>query len=178
MSIYLEPVSKTKTSKAIILLVVAIFATSTGMPKVVKTSSEPQNVAYSKENKEEQLNKTTNSFPKSGERKPLRTQWTVATAYSSEVAQTDGSPCIPAMSTFNLCKEYKEHKVADTIAANFLPLGAKVKFPNLYGNKVFTVRDRMNARYNGTNRIDFWKPKKNEAVNFGVKSLKMEILKY
>jgi len=120
----------------------------------------------------------SNDFPKAKEKISIRSYWVVATAYSSEVAQTDDSPCVPSMSDFNLCKYYQQHKIEDTIAANFLPLGTKVKFPELYGEKVFTVRDRMNKRYNGTARIDFWKSETTEAENFGVKSVKMEIIKY
>jgi 3D (Asp-Asp-Asp) domain-containing protein len=110
-----------------------------------------------------------------------RTITVLSTAYSSEAAQTDDTPCIPAMHKFDLCKNYEETGVADTIAANFLPLGTKVRIPELYGDKVLTVRDRMNSRYNvdkiGYYRIDVWLPEKSEAITFGVKrGLTMEIL--
>ncbi len=126
-------------------------------------------------------------FPEVQPATPKRTMWVVATAYSSDPWQTDNSPCIPAMTKFDLCAQYVETGVADTIATNILPLGTKVKFPDLYGDKVFVVRDRMNAKYNGTNRIDFWigsehptnatiiRDAKQQAIQFGVKRLKMEI---
>jgi 3D (Asp-Asp-Asp) domain-containing protein len=126
------------------------------------------------------------AFPVSDDRAPLRTITVVATAYSSDPYQTDATPCIPAMN-FDLCTQYEELGVEDTIAANFLPLGTQVKFPDLYGDKVFVVRDRMNARYNGQNRIDFWvgsehptskeiiATAKSKARGFGVKKVKMEI---
>lgn len=113
----------------------------------------------------------------------------VATAYSSDPWQTDSTPCTPAMHKFDLCKAYEENGTEDTIAANFLPLGTKVRFPDVYGDKVFVVRDRMNAKYNGQHRIDFWigsatptnqeiiREAKQKAVAFGVKRMKMEILK-
>lgn len=105
-----------------------------------------------------------------------RTLKVVATAYSSEAAQTDSTPCIPAMWKFNLCKYFKETGIEDTIAANFLPLGAEVRFPEIYGDKIFVVRDRMNSKYNGKSRIDFWKKDRGSAVKFGVARIKMEVL--
>lgn len=116
------------------------------------------------------------NFPESTTRDARYTITVVATAYSSEAAQTDDTPCIPAMWKFNLCDYYDTYGVADSIAANDLPLGTKVRFPDLYGDKVFTVRDRMNRRYTGKSRIDFWLPEKSEAIHFGVKTLKMEVL--
>lgn len=114
-------------------------------------------------------------FPVSEERAPVRTRNVVATAYSSDPAQTDDTPCMPAMSSFDLCKNFAENGVEDTIAANFLPLGTKVRFPDTFGDRIFTVRDRMNSKYNGQSRIDFWMNEKSDAVQFGVKRMKMEI---
>jgi len=94
----------------------------------------------------------------------------IITAYNSEIGQTDDSPCITA-NNFNVC----ENGIEDTIAANFLPFGAKVKIPALFGDRVFVVRDRMNKRY--SNRVDIWMIEKPDAVNFGVKMAKIEVLK-
>ena len=116
------------------------------------------------------------TFPSAGTRDAVRTMYVVATAYSSEAAQTDDTPCIPAMWKFDLCEQYDAYKLVDSIAANDLPLGTKVRFPELHGDKVFTVRDRMNKRYTGKSRIDFWLPEKPAAIQFGVKRIKMEIL--
>lgn len=132
-------------------------------------------------------------FPVAADRKPMSILKVVATAYSSDPNQTDDTPCAPAMWKYDLCENFLKYGEENTIAANFLPLGTKVRFPELYGTKVFTVRDRMNSRYNydqiGYYRIDFYKVEagedgeidtkasKNEAVQFGVKrNLKMEIL--
>ena len=101
------------------------------------------------------------------------TKWSghiIITAYNSEPGQTDDSPCITA-NNFNVC----ENGVEDTIAANFLPFGTKVKIPALFGDKVFVVRDRMNRRF--SNRVDVWMIEKPDAVNFGVKMAKIEVLK-
>lgn len=91
------------------------------------------------------------------------------TAYNSEVAQTDDTPCITA-NGFNVC----EHGIEDTIAANFLPMGTKVRIPDLFGDRIFIVRDRMNARY--PDRVDIWMKHRTDAINFGVKVAKIEVL--
>lgn len=126
------------------------------------------------------------SFPQAESREARYTLWTVATAYSSDPFQTDSSPCIPADGT-DLCKLAQEG-VVDAIATNILPLGTYVRFPELFGDKMFVVRDRMNQKYNGKRRIDFYiavldaegnvdtKLSKASAIHFGVKSLKMEVL--
>ncbi len=121
-------------------------------------------------------------FPETEDVAPSYEIWVLATAYSSDVGQTDSTPCIPAMWTFNLCTYYKDYGHADTIAANFLPLGKKVRF-ELKGNEGigdhrYTVRDRMNSKYNGTRRIDIWMPTRAQAVAFGVRRMKMKVYPY
>ncbi|MDP3043660.1 MAG: hypothetical protein Q8N21_04645 [bacterium] len=91
------------------------------------------------------------------------------TAYNSEAGQTDNSPCITA-NGFNVCK----NGVEDTIAANFLPFGAKVRIPDLFGDRVFVVRDRMHPRHK--NRLDIWMINYEDAKQFGVKVAKIEVL--
>jgi len=87
----------------------------------------------------------------------------LVTAFSSTVDQTDSTPFITASGT---------HVHDGTIAANFLKFGTKVKFPSLYGDKIFTVEDRMKSNY----KVDIWFPTRQEALNFGAKRLEMEIL--
>ena len=87
------------------------------------------------------------------------------TAYSSTADQTDDTPCITA-SGLNICSS-PNRKI---IAANFLPFGTKVKIPELFGNEIFTVEDRMNKRYNGHNRLDVWMVSRTNAKRFGVNS--------
>lgn len=91
------------------------------------------------------------------------------TAYSSTVDQTDSSPCITA-NGFNVCSHGQEN----VIAANFLPFGTKVRIPDLFGTRVFTVQDRMNARY--SHRVDVWMKSRSAAKQFGVKHAKIEIV--
>jgi len=91
------------------------------------------------------------------------------TSYNSEAAQTDGSPCTTA-NMFNVC----EHGIEDTIAANFLKFGTKVRIPELFGNRIFTVRDRMNTRY--PDRVDVWMINKEDSKNFGVRRARIEVV--
>lgn len=91
------------------------------------------------------------------------------TAYNSEVEQCDGDPCTTA-SGFNVCK----HGIEDTVAANFLPLGTKIKIPELFGDRIFTVRDRTARRF--SNRVDVWMVKKTDALKFGIKKADIVII--
>lgn len=91
------------------------------------------------------------------------------TAYNSEAAQTDDTPCITA-NNFDVCA----HGIEDTIAANFLKFGTKVRIPELFGDRIFIVRDRMNRRY--PDRVDVWMLSKAEARQFGVKHATIEII--
>jgi 3D (Asp-Asp-Asp) domain-containing protein len=89
----------------------------------------------------------------------------IITFYSSTVDQTDSTPFITADGTY----------VHDgIIAANCLPFGKKVKFPDYYGDKVFVVHDRMNSRY-GCNKIDIWLESRAEAKQRGVVYTVMEV---
>lgn len=92
------------------------------------------------------------------------------TAYNSEVGQTDNSPCITA-NGFDVCK----HGIEDTIAANFLPFGTKVRIPDMFGDRIFIVRDRMNRRY--SERVDVWFKSRADAMQFGVRTLRIEVVK-
>lgn len=130
---------------------------------------------------------TSADFPVMEEIEPKYEVYTTATAYSSDPWQTDNTPCIPAMGSFDLCKHYEDNGQEDTIATNMLPLGTKVRFPDLYGDKIFVVRDRMNEKYNGQWRVDFWvgsetptnqeiiQSAKRKAIAFGVKRVRMEV---
>jgi len=110
-----------------------------------------------------------NNLPENPDLNVAKSSLRLITAYNSEVGQTDDSPCITA-NGYDVC----QHGVEDTVAANFLPFGTKIKIPELFGNKVFVVRDRMNQRY--TNRLDIWMVEKQDAKQFGVKLAKIQIL--
>jgi 3D (Asp-Asp-Asp) domain-containing protein len=96
-------------------------------------------------------------------------QYTIPiTAYTSDVAQTDDSPCITA-SGLDVC----ERNMENVVAANFLPLGTRVKIPELYGDRIFYVEDRMNARYNY--KMDIWMKDLEDAKVFGVQHVTIEV---
>ncbi len=88
-----------------------------------------------------------------------------ATAYSSTVDQTDDTPFITASGT---------HVRDGVAAANFLPFGTVFKIPDLYGNKIFIVEDRMNRRYQ--NRVDIWFSERQTALEFGIRQIRIEIV--
>lgn len=97
--------------------------------------------------------------------KGVSSRWVTVTAYSSTVDQCDSTPFITASGT----------RVRDgIIATNALAFGTKVKFPSLYGDKIFTVEDRMNKRY--SDRADIWFETREEAIRFGVRKLEMVIV--
>lgn len=95
----------------------------------------------------------------------LRTMVVPTTAYTSDPGETDSSPFTTANGT----------RVYDgVVAANFLQFGTRVRFPDQFGDKVFVVADRMNARY--TQRVDIWMTNKADARTWGVRRVKIEIL--
>lgn len=99
---------------------------------------------------------------------PRRTFVVPITAYTSEEGQTDATPCIAARG-FDLCA----HDQEDVVAANFLPIGSKIRIPDLYGDRVFTVVDRMNPRYD--RKVDIWMRDIGDARTFGVRRAMIEV---
>ena len=116
---------------------------------------------------------TTSLLPEVALREPQYVYKIAVTAYTSHVSQTDGSPCITA-SGFNVCR----HNTEDIIATNFLnlPFGTKVRLPELYGDRILIVQDRMNSRYYRT--IDIWMQDLAKAKQFGRKWTTIEILPF
>ena len=87
------------------------------------------------------------------------------TAYASLPEQTDDTPFITA--TGNYVRD-------GVVAANFLPFGTKIRMPELFGEKIFVVEDRMHSRFQ--NSVDIWFADNKEAKNFGKQWSKIEIL--
>ncbi len=87
----------------------------------------------------------------------------LASGYSSTLAQTDGDPFTTASGT-----QVRQ----GVVAANFLPLGTRL----LWGNRELVVEDRLNARYNGAYVIDVWMPTTEEAMQFGIQLITVEIV--
>ena len=105
-------------------------------------------------------------LPETANRPVQRTMTLSVTAYSSTVDQTDGDPFTAASG---------ERVFDGMIAYNGLPFGTKVRFPDYFGDKVFVVLDRMNAR-KGPYVADIWMPTREQAKQWGVRVTRMEIL--
>lgn len=110
------------------------------------------------------------SFPVADLAEPRLTVTMAVSAYTSDVAQTDADPCTTA-SGLNVC----ERNAEDIVATNFryLPFGTAVRIPELFGDRIFYVHDRMNRRY--TNTVDVWMKDISDARKFGRRTAKVEI---
>lgn len=93
----------------------------------------------------------------------VRKVW--VTAYSSTPDQTDDTPFITASGKL----------VRDgIIACNFLEFGTEVQIPDLFGDEIFVVEDRMHRRK--TNFVDVWMPTKQDALNLGITHTEIIVL--
>lgn len=90
----------------------------------------------------------------------------IITAYSSTPWETDNTPFITAAGTWAR---------DGVIANNYFSFGTQMKIPEIFGEKVFVVEDRMNWR-KGDYHVDIWFPSYWEAKEFGVKRTYIEIL--
>jgi 3D (Asp-Asp-Asp) domain-containing protein len=107
----------------------------------------------------------TNSFLPVVEEETPETMDVWVTAYSSTPEETDDTPFLTARNT-----ETRD----GIVAANFLPFGTKLQIPEHFGDKVFTVEDRMHRRK--TNFVDVWMPTKEDAKRFGISYTSIIIL--
>ncbi len=120
---------------------------------------------------EDNLNLQENSFleqpllPGQTGAKIIKKQLIMVTGYSSTPDQTDSTPFITASGS----------RVHDgVIAANFLKFDTKVQFPQIFGDKVFIVEDRMAIK--NSHKIDIWFPNRRSALEFGIQKTEMIIL--
>lgn len=95
----------------------------------------------------------------------------IATAYTSDPAETDSTPFHTATG---------ERVFDGVVAANFLDFGTRIMIPELFGNKIFVVLDRMNWRYTRElmkdHRIDIWSKNKKVARDFGIRRIEIIVL--
>ena len=95
-----------------------------------------------------------------------------ATAYNSLAAQTDSTPFITATGT----------RVRNGVVAlsrdllRLFPYGTRITIQDLsgrynFGNQVFIVEDTMAARK--VNSLDIWMPSRNQALQFGARSVRI-----
>ncbi len=107
-----------------------------------------------------------NRLPEVERRPAKRVIRLTVTAYSSTVDQTDADPFTTASGS----------RVRDGIIAyNYLPFGTRIRFPDIFGDKVFVVQDRLNARA-GQYLADIWMTSREQANQWGHKVLRMEVL--
>ena len=161
--------NKFRLNKAIIMAIILILALN--MPiEVANASWNYNNMAALINNRPEILE---NLFLFAGgdslmgvnapsQQKTIRT---VLTAYSSTPDQTDSTPFITASGT---------RTREGVVASNFLAFGTKVRIPEIFGDKVFTVEDRMAKKH--SDKIDIWFPERHLAKKFGVQEAEVIVL--
>ncbi len=98
--------------------------------------------------------------------KTVRIMTAVLTAYSSTPEQTDESPFLTASGKWVR---------SGIVANNRLPFGTKIRIPELYGDEIFVVEDRMCPSV-GAYNFDIWFPSYWEAANFGAKRTQVEVV--
>lgn len=98
---------------------------------------------------------------------PVAVTYMTASAYNSVPWQTDGSPYHTAIGSMTR---------DGIVASNYFPIGTRITFPDLYGDKEFRVEDRMNPRYFKT--VDIWMDEIAQSRQFGRKYVKVHIVKY
>ncbi len=145
--VVVEPVLKPDSAQGDILK-----SSQAGLPPIETTELLAQNYPKLKDSSD-----STNQKPKVIE--------VLITAYSSSPEETDSTPLITASGSYVR---------SGVVAANFLPFGTKIRIPEIFGDKIFIVEDRLDRNYN--DRIDVWFPSKEEALKFGYKINKVEIL--
>lgn len=89
------------------------------------------------------------------------------TAYSSTPDQTDSTPFITASNSWVR---------KGVVANNWLSFGTRIRIPEYFGDKIFIVEDRMHWR-KSDKHVDVWFPSRQEAINFGITSAYVEVLK-
>ena len=112
---------------------------------------------------------TTNHLPEIALKqfKIKNTVYTTVTAYSSSVDECGIDPFTMASGD----------RVFDgAIAHQYLQFGTKVRFPEIFGEKIFVVKDRLGHQFTSYYHVDMWVQSKAEAKNWGAKVIKMEIL--
>ncbi len=90
----------------------------------------------------------------------------IMTAYSSTTWQTDDSPFITASGST------VRHGI---VANNMLSFGTRIRIPELYGDEIFVVEDRMNWKKSNYH-LDIWFPEYIQAKNFGAQRAYIEVL--
>ncbi len=98
----------------------------------------------------------------------LKTIMVDSTSYTSRIEECDGDPFVTADGS----------DVRDGIVAtNVLPFGTKIRIPTVFGDRIFEVHDRMNARY--SYRVDIWTNDITKARKYGLKrNIPIEVVEW
>ena len=163
---FLSKISRKFIEKSITFIVILTLVWQFAFPRITSLASNDPNMA--KDQIIEQITEEVSLIKQLGD--PIKIMTIPVTAYNSLPGQTDSTPCSTA-NGFNLCK----NNTQNVIAANFLPFGTKVRFPDYDPDTIYTVQDRMNARY--YYRADIWMQDYADARQFGLKKLKVEVYK-
>jgi 3D (Asp-Asp-Asp) domain-containing protein len=110
--------------------------------------------------------KGTDSASGTDDAPAVRVAYATITAYASIPGETDDSPFVTADGS---------HVADGIVAANWLKFGTRIRIPQLSGDKVYVVHDRMNKRY--SDRVDVWVPTVAQENAVGLRrNYKIEIL--
>jgi len=137
-----------------------------GIIKIIQAKTE--NSTAQSQNPESAVIQENSLVAVSGPAEPIKVKKikVVITAYSSTTWQTDDTPFTTASG-----KTVEEGIVAN----NMLAFGTEIRIPELYGDKVFVVQDRMNWK-KGYYHIDIWFVDYCQAKDFGAKTTYIEVL--
>jgi len=179
--VYMSQNTNTLISRALVFAIACAFVGSGFLPQTVDANTQnvvasPLSVAAQQQTKYGRKAAGRLTFPEVEEREVVQVRYMDMTAYNSLPAQTNGDPCVTANGD-NVCMLYEQYGYQNTVASNAFPFGTLLRFPDLYGDKVFRVNDRMARRYR--NRVDFWMASYPEARQFGVKrGVKVEVVAF
>lgn len=161
---YMRTINTNQLSRAEKFVLCAVFAallTTSSKPQIVRAESISAPAFESTV-----AAKSDEPIPTTSLVTIKKTMFVTATAYSSTPDQTDATPFI----TSNGLRVYD-----GLIAANWLPYNTKIRIPDMFGDKVFTVNDRMNPRYD-TGRLDVWMQSRADAKQFGIRHIRIQIV--
>ena len=167
-------------TKRILFAVSLIFAFAQIMPHQIVLAKEveidygrgpielafinhPDNKNIAEKNNQKQV--VISSLPQN-ENLPYYETYITATSYTSRAQETDDSPYIAA---------WGDHVFWGMVASNAFPKGTKIQIPDYFGDKMFSVLDRMNSRY--YHRVDIWMDNLSEAKVWGSKYIKIRVYK-
>lgn len=147
----------------------ALFAYNVSAPLPIQTLSQPVSMEMEVTEEPSSANTVAKGLPEIelAPKKPsLKTYYSQVTVYNSVPWQTDGDPFTTAAGT---------HVRDGIIAANCLPFGTLVRMPEMFGDKIFRVEDRL-AADKSCFVLDIWQEYSPNAKSFGAPVTKIEIL--